>query len=225
MPIPAIVLAAGRSTRMGRAKATLPIDDRDTFLNRIVRTFRDAGVDDVVVVLGHEAEEISAALNDCAASDVSQDAGRVAQGFSPAYRIVVNANYDRGQLSSLQAGLAAVDRPGVNAILMTLVDVPLVSASTVRAVLDRYRATGAPVVRPVSGARHGHPILIARTLFDALRRADAETGAKPIVRAHASLEGDVAVDDEGAFTDIDTMAEYERVIGGAADRRRGSSSR
>jgi molybdenum cofactor cytidylyltransferase len=56
--IPAIVLAAGKSTRMGRAKAMLPLDADDTFLTRIVRTFLDAGVDDVVVVLGHEAEKM-----------------------------------------------------------------------------------------------------------------------------------------------------------------------
>ena len=53
--IPALVLAAGRSSRMGRAKATLPLDGEDTFLTRIVRTFLEAGVDDVVVVVGHTA--------------------------------------------------------------------------------------------------------------------------------------------------------------------------
>src|SRR5262245_13660406 len=121
MPIPGVILAAGRSSRMGRAKATLPIGDRDTFLTRIISTLRAAGVDDVVVVLGHEAQEIERAI----------------AGFDPcASRFVVNANYDRGQLSSLQAGLAVVDRPGVNAMLVTLVDVPLVSPATVRAVLS-----------------------------------------------------------------------------------------
>jgi molybdenum cofactor cytidylyltransferase len=194
--IPAIVLAAGRSSRMGRAKATLPIDDHDTFLTRIVRTLLAAGVDDVVVVVGHDAEPIAASF--------------AASGL-PA-RFVVNREYDRGQLSSLLAGLGVVDRPGVAAVLVTLVDVPLVSEATVRAVVERYRSTRAPVVRPTSGARHGHPLLIDRGLFDALRGADAGTGAKPVVRAHASAAGDVAVDDEGAFTDIDTVTEYERVV-------------
>jgi molybdenum cofactor cytidylyltransferase len=190
------VLAAGRSSRMGRAKATLPIDDHDTFLTRIVRTFLAAGVDDVVVVVGHDAEPVAASF--------------AASGL-PA-RFVVNPNYDRGQLSSLLAGLGVVDRPGVAAVLVTLVDVPLVSAATVRAVVERYRNTRAPVVRPTSGARHGHPLLIDRKLFDALRAADPGTGAKPVVRAHASAAGDVAVDDEGAFADIDTVTEYERIV-------------
>src|SRR6476660_6387585 len=121
--IPAIVLAAGRSSRMGRAKATLPAGDGHTFLTRIVQTLLDAGVDDVIVVVGHDADAI---------------AGSFSGSGLPA-RFVVNRDYDRGQLSSLLAGLNAIDRPGVTAVLVTLVDVPLVSASTVRAVMDSYR--------------------------------------------------------------------------------------
>lgn len=194
--IPAVVLAAGRSSRMGRAKATLPIDEDDTFLTRIVRTFLTAGVDDVVVVVGHEAEAVASSF--------------AASGL-PA-RFAVNREYERGQLSSLLTGLGVVDRPGVVAVLVTLVDVPLVSEATVRAVVERYRRTRAPVVRPTSGERHGHPLLIDRSLFAELRAAADDGGAKPIVRAHASAAGDVPVDDEGAFTDIDTVEEYARVV-------------
>ena len=194
--IPAIVLAAGRSSRMGRAKATLPAGDGQTFLTRIVRTFLDAGVDDVIVVVGHDADAIAASFSD--------------SGL-PA-RFVVNREYDRGQLSSLLAGLNAIDRPGVSAVLVTLVDVPLVSASTVRTVIERYRGTRAPIVRPTSGDRHGHPLLIDRSVFGALRAADPSAGAKPIVRAHASAAGDITIDDEGAFIDIDTEEDYRKTI-------------
>jgi len=206
--IPAIVLAAGRSTRMGRAKQTLPLDGGDTFLTRIVRTFLDAGVDDIVVVVGHDADAVIASV--------------MASGLPT--RFAVNREYDRGQLSSLQTGLALVDRPGVNALLMTLVDVPLVSADTVRAVIEAYARTHAPVVRPTSGDRHGHPLLIDRSLFDELREADPESGAKAVVRAHASAAGDIPIVDEGAFLDIDTAEEYAKAIsdrssGGGDDRR------
>jgi molybdenum cofactor cytidylyltransferase len=196
--IPAIVLAAGRSTRMGEPKAALPLDAGDTFLTRIVRTFLDAGVDDVVVVVGHEADAIVASF---------------APSGLPA-RFVVNREYDRGQLSSLVAGLGVIDRPGVMAALVTLVDVPLVSAATVRAVVDRYRSTRAAIVRPTSGERHGHPLLIDRSLFSELRSADPTSGAKPIVRTYASPDGDIAIADEGAFTDVDTREEYEQLISG-----------
>jgi molybdenum cofactor cytidylyltransferase len=194
--IPAVVLAAGRSTRMGCAKATLAIDDRDTFLSRIVRTLLEADVDDVVVVLGHDAQAIA---------DAFARSGLTA-------RFTVNPDYDRGQLSSLQAGLALVDRPGVSAALVTLVDVPLVSSSTVRRVLERYRETHAPIVRPTHGDRHGHPLLVDRSLFPALRTADPSAGAKAIVRAHVTPAGEVVVEDEGAFHDIDTPEEYRRAV-------------
>jgi len=196
--IPAIVLAAGKSTRMGRPKATLPLDNGDTFLTRIVRTFVEAGVEDVVIVIGHDADAIVASF---ASADAAVSRAR----------FVDNPNYEQGQLSSLLAGLNIVDRPGVVAVLLTLVDVPLVSVQTVRAVLERYHQTHAPVVRPVHGDRHGHPVLIDRELFDQLRRADPTTGAKPIIRANVSPAGDVVVDDDGAFADADTPEDYERL--------------
>jgi CTP:molybdopterin cytidylyltransferase MocA len=105
-----------------------------------------------------------------------------------------------------------IDRPGVTAALVTLVDVPFVSAATVRTVIDCYRRTHAPVVRPTSGTRHGHPLLLDRSLFSELRAADPDAGAKPVVRAYASAAGDVAIEDEGAFTDIDTAEEYAEAI-------------
>ena len=195
--IPAIVLAAGTSTRMGRPKALLPVTDTDTFVNRIVRTFLDAGVDDVVVVLGHEADSVAASL--------------LESGLP--VRLVINEAYATGQFSSVLRGLNAIDRPGVAAMLMTLVDVPLVSPSTVRAVVERYKATHAPIVRPVRGNEHGHPVLVDRSLFALLRAADPSTGAKPIIRGHVSPAGDVVVEDAGAFLDIDTPDEYQRAIG------------
>jgi molybdenum cofactor cytidylyltransferase len=133
-------------------------------------------------------------------------------------RFVDNPRYEEGQLSSLLAGLNVVDRPGVVAVLLTLVDVPLVSAGTVRAVVERYRQTHAPIVRPVRGSEHGHPVLIDRRLFEALRRADPATGAKPIIRANVTAPGDVAVDDAGAFADIDTPDDYRTMKARAASR-------
>jgi len=195
--IPAIVLAAGKSSRMGRSKAALALSNGDTFITRIVGTFKAASVEDVVVVVGHDAKAVVDAF---AASDLVA-------------RFVENPDYEQGQLSSLLAGLRLVDRPGVVATLVTLVDVPLVSSATVRAVIDRYHTTHAPVVRPVRGAAHGHPVLIDRSLFDALRRADPAEGAKGVIRANVSAAGDVAVDDDGAFADADTPEDYERLRG------------
>jgi len=190
---------------MGRLKANLPVgaagpgdpgNNADTFLTRIVRTLLDAGIDDVVIVLGYEMDAV---LRNFAASGL------------PA-RFVENGDYASGQLSSLVAGLRVIDRPGVVATLVTLVDIPFVSAATVRAVVERYQRTHALIVRPTRAGRHGHPILVDRALFDELRHADPLEGAKPVVRAHATAAGDVEVDDEGAFADIDTPEDYTRAL-------------
>jgi molybdenum cofactor cytidylyltransferase len=194
--IPAIVLAGGKSSRMGRPKALLPIGSTGmTFFDRITRTLVEAGLDDIVVVVGADGDAIRRGV-------------QPTQGV----RIVDNPDHERGQLTSLVAGLRAIDTASVTAALVTLIDVPLVSAATVRTLIAVQYERNAPVVRPVSKGRHGHPVIFGRALFDELQRADPSHGAKPVVRAHAEDMIEVAIDDEGAFTDIDTPAEYERFI-------------
>ncbi len=201
--IPAVILAGGASSRMsGRPKALLPTGPQgESFLGRIVQTFHEAGVDDVLVVAGFHLDEIT----------------RHVEEHGLQVRVLPNPHPEQGQLSSLLVALRAVDHPGVRAMLVTLVDLPLVSPTTVRVVLDAYQRTGAPLVRPASRGRHGHPVLFDRRLFDELRRADPERGAKPVVRAHAAEGVEVEVNDDGAFDDIDTPAEYERTFGQPPD--------
>lgn len=195
--IPAIVLAAGASSRMGQPKALMPIGTAgETFLSHITQTLRDAGCQEIVVVIGHDVRAVQAVS---AAPDV---------------RFVENTEPERGQLSSLIAGLLAVERPDVRAVLVTLVDVPLVSSQTVRAIVHAYRQhEGALIVRPALGGRHGHPTIFDRALFDELQHADPAVGAKAVVRAHQADIVDVAVADQGAFIDIDTPAAYARYVG------------
>ena len=199
--VPGMILAGGRSSRMGRPKALLPVDDGETFVSRVVRILCTAGVDDVVIVVaaGGPVDAIRASL----------------APTQPAPRIVLNQDPSRGQLSSLLTGLHAIDRPGVDALLMTLVDVPLVGVSTVRALLDAYARSRAPIVRPSrpGDSAHGHPVIFDRSIFDELRGADPDTGAKPVVRARAAEIENVMVEDPGAFVDIDTPADYRRVFG------------
>lgn len=198
--IPAIVLAAGKSSRMGRTKALLPVGSSgETFLTRIIRVLREGGIDHIVVVIGGDAAAVRASLPRDDASLTAVD----------------NPHYEDGQLSSLLVGLAAVEQrySDAEAVMMTLVDLPLISSATARAVLEAFRATpDAPLVRPRRGPRYGHPVIFNRSIFGELRRADPSTGAKPVVHAHAAEEVNVDVDDDGAFIDIDTPDDYVRHI-------------
>ena len=201
-----IVLAAGASSRMGRAKASLPLGQMgETVLSRVIRTLLQGGVPDVVVVSGAHIDAVRAAL----------------PVHEPRARVIEHAGWQGGQLSSLLAGLVAIDDPLLEGVLVSPVDVPLVHAATVSAVIEAWRRTRAPIVRPVDpstslragGARHGHPVIFDRSVFDDLRAADPAVGAKAVFARHRDRVLDVAVNDPGAFEDIDTPEDYEKITG------------
>ena len=195
--VPGLVLCAGRSSRMGQPKALLPTTDGgETFVGRIVRVLREGGVDDVVVIVGPDLPSLESAL----------------EHEDPPPRLVVNPSPEQGQLSSLLVGLTAVDRPGVAGVLVTLVDVPLIDADTVRRLREAHERTRAPIVRPVMNGRHGHPVIFDRTVFDELRQADLSTGAKPVVHAHLGQAVEVPIETDGPFLDVDTPFEYQVVF-------------
>ena len=194
--IRAIVLAAGASSRMGQAKAALPLGTTgDTVVARVVRTLLTAGLPSVTVVAGAHIDAVRAAM----------------PAFEPRARVVEHLGWAQGQLSSLLAGLAAVDDPQLEAILVTLVDVPLVRPESVAAIVHAWRQARAPIVRPVDGKRHGHPVVFDRTVFDDLRHADQQVGAKAVFATHASRRLDVPIKDAGAFVDMDTPDDYRTI--------------
>jgi molybdenum cofactor cytidylyltransferase len=200
-----IVLAAGASSRMGQPKAALPIGRTgETFLSQIIATFIAAELPEIVVVTG-------AAPHQTRAASGRPDA-RV--------RFVQNDNWQSGQLSSLLAGINEPSIAPLEAVLVTLVDIPLVTAATVKTLVRTWRETRAPLVRPARPARsgegareeHGHPVIFDASLFDELRRANPATGAKPVVRAHAQAIVNVPIADAGAFLDVDTPDAYAQLL-------------
>jgi CTP:molybdopterin cytidylyltransferase MocA len=195
----ALVLAAGESTRMGGSpKGVLTAPCGRSFAGRIVDVLAESGVDDLFVVTGAHHESILRA--------VEADAPRKLPAF------VRNPNPSRGQLSSLWVGMDHAITPDVEALLVTLVDVPMITAAIVRQVIEAWRKTGAPIVRPAMGAAHGHPVLYDRSLFAALRSASLEQGAKSVVRAHESSILNVPVTDPGCLKDVDTPDDYKSLL-------------
>ena len=187
-----IVLAAGRSRRMGEPKALLRVGD-DTFLRHAVQALRDGGCAYVVVVTGR--------LDDDTARRIAEDAAELDAG------IAVNPAAESQQVDSLRTGLAALP-PEAEAAVVAPVDVPDVSGALVRAVIDAFVRTGAPVALPALGGRHGHPVLFARRVFAELMRPDVPQGARTVVHAHAAELAEVPVD--ALPTDLDTPDEYRR---------------
>ena len=193
--LPAVVLAAGESSRMGSPKALLRAPDGRSFVASIVAALAGAGVTDLVVVTGTHHDQIAAALTE--------------DGLPAQVRVVRNPDPSRGQLSSLLVGMDAIVDMRTEALLVTLVDVPMIDAQTIGAVVAAWRRTRAPIVRPAKGDRHGHPVLFDRALFDELRSAPLDGGAKTVVRRYEGQIVNVPVDGEGSLIDVDTPADFD----------------
>ena len=181
---------------MGRPKALLrQVQSGNTFVGHLIRVARESRLDPILVVGRPGADEVAA--------EVARAGGA----------LVVNAGADRGQLSSILAGLDAADAAGASAVMVLPVDVPLLSTRVLTVVLEAAAADERPIVRAVHKGRHGHPVLFKRAVFAELRAADPLVGARAVVRADPGRVNDVEVDHPGVTLDIDTPEEYRRVFG------------
>lgn len=200
---PGAVIAAGRSSRMGRSKALLPFGRSYpvTFLRQISETMHHAGLDDILVVGRPDDEELR----------------RAVERLPVRARYVPNPSHHRGQLSSIVAAINAIDHPGVRALTVMPVDIPLVRLETWVRLLEVSSINPTSIVRPACGGRHGHPVIFDRGSFEALRRADPAVGAKSVIQAHAARILNVDVEDEEVLNDIDSMEDYVRAFGGPPD--------
>lgn len=187
-----IVLAAGRSRRMGQPKAFLRAGE-STFLEHAVRVLSDGGCELVIVVTGPLSNET--------ARQVAEDAALLDAG------IAVNPDPASEQADSLRIALFALP-PETDAVVVAPVDVPDVSAALVASVIDAWRRTSAPVAVPARDGRHGHPVLFDRRVFRELMRTDLPEGARTIVHAHAADLAAVPVD--ALAPDLDTPEDYRR---------------
>jgi molybdenum cofactor cytidylyltransferase len=185
-----IILAAGESRRMGYPKPLLKIGGR-TFIEQIAEAML-AVVPRLVIVIGAHRERIRAAI--------PQD---------PHIAIVENPNYARGQLSSLKAGLGAL-QPDAAGALVHLGDHPMVRPETFQAIVDFYSQTKKPIVIARQAGHRGHPVLFERVTFAELLSAPEEEGARYVVNADESRVAYVDLDDPGINLDLDTPADLAR---------------
>ncbi len=195
-----ILLAAGAATRMGRNKLLLELEG-ETLLRRAARRALAAGLDPVLVVLGHEAARAGAELDRLGC------------------RIVLNPDHARGINTSLSAGVAAVP-PEASAAVVLLADMPFVDAGMVRAVLARFRETGAPVVTCRYGEVTAPPTLYDRAVFPELRGGEGEGRGREVVRRYRERAAFVSWP-ASALADVDVPEELERArtrLGGGVGR-------
>ena len=198
-----LILAAGRSTRMGQSKPLLPHGtvQGQTFVSHLVQVVRTAGIADIYVI-GRSDDTV-----------LPVEVERVGATF------IRNPRSDEGQLSSLQAGLSAAeaDVEDLDAVMVLPADVPRVSVDSVRRLLAAASESSATILRVTHQGRHGHPVLFKRPVFAELQRADPEVGARAVVRADPARVEDVEVEDAGVTIDVDTPDDYRRAFGRPPD--------
>ncbi|HIE51782.1 MAG TPA: DUF433 domain-containing protein [Armatimonadetes bacterium] len=194
--ISALVLAAGESRRMGTPKQLLPFG-ASTVLQAVVDALAAAGVEEIIVVLGHRAEEIAPTL-----------AERPVE-------IVVNENYRKGMLSSVQCGLRAVS-PEAEAVLVALGDQPRLSPETVRQLISAYRIHSPGLAVPVYRGRRGHPLLLRAKYRDEVFHLNPEIGLRELLHRHPEEVLLVAVESDEVLPDLDDPVAYQRALAAQA---------
>ena len=192
--ISSILLAAGMSTRMGEPKALLDWGG-EPLIRYQIRQLQEAGVDEVVVVLGYRADEIHRKLH----------------GLT--YRSVLNPVYQLGRAGSLRAGAKAIDREA-SAVVLLNVDQPR-PADLIGAVIDGHTPAAA-ATRPVHDGHHGHPVVLSGRLRGELIAAtDDRQGLRGVLAAHAADIVDIP-SDERCLLDLNTPDEYEAAVAALA---------
>jgi molybdenum cofactor cytidylyltransferase len=188
-----IILAAGDSTRMGYPKALLPLGS-ERFITHILGILRNLGFPTPLIILGRAAPIIRPQIENWPAS------------------IQINANPDRGQLSSIQLGLANIS-PEFIAGMIWPVDQPSVSEDLVMRVAQLFLTSGSLIACPKCNEKRGHPAIFHRSLFQEFMEAPLEEGPKRILARHQAESAILPTSETGTIHDIDTPGDYQSLMG------------
>jgi molybdenum cofactor cytidylyltransferase len=187
--VSAVVLAAGASTRFGSPKQLARVRGK-VLLRHTLDALRPTGVDEVVVVLGHAADEIAAQV--------------------PKWcRTVLNVEWEQGISSSVRTGIEAMNHRS-EAALFVLGDQPHVGRGTIEPILLAYYGSTHPIIVPTRCGRRGSPVLFDRQLFPMLEGLRGDIGGRQLLDARPEYVQTVELEDEDAFFDIDIPADLER---------------
>jgi molybdenum cofactor cytidylyltransferase len=189
--ISAIVLAAGEARRMGETKQLLPWRGK-TVLGHVLDTLLSSSVDEVILVLGHEAERV---LEKVAIREI---------------KVVFNPDYQKGMSTSLRRGLRAMNK-AAEGFLVVLADQPAITPEIIDRLIDSFRRVqpGKNIVAPSFRGRRGHPVLFGRKYREEFGGLTGEVGGREILARHPEDILALEVDTDAVLIDLDTPEDYQ----------------
>ena len=191
-PVAGIILAAGESRRLGKPKQLLDWRGQP-FVRAVTRTALEAGLDPVIVVTGAYRENVEAAIEDLTA------------------KVMANKDWPEGQGSSIKKGVQVLNFENpVGAAIFLLVDQPQVTASILRALIEKHAEGLYPVVAPIVIDRRANPVLFDRVTFPDLLKLEGDVGGRAIMHKH-NVEY-LPWHDDRLLLDVDTPEQYQRLI-------------
>ena len=189
----AVILSGGASRRMGSPKALLSYQGR-SFLEHLLDVAQHPKIGLRRIVLGADREPIAKEVN------LAPD------------EIVINEDWEKGQLSSIQAGLRSLPAQ-TDGIILLLIDHPLISSGLVAELVESFYASGKSIVLPVYEGRRGHPVIFSSVLYQELMKAPLETGARSVVWAHSGEVQAVQTNEEGCVLNLNDPDTMQRAFG------------
>ena len=141
------------------------------------------------------------------AEDISKQVGLTPE------QLVINPNWQRGQLSSIKAALQSIATKPTDGVLLCLVDHPLISSALVKDLVDAFYHKKQPIVLPTFRGKRGHPVIFAANLFDELLAAPEETGARAVVWNHASEVHEVPTSEAGVILNLNDPETFRSASG------------
>ncbi len=190
----AVILSGGESRRMGSPKALIRYKGK-TFLEHLLDVARQPKISPIILVLGPHAEPIRKQVR---LDDVN---------------VVINQEWEKGQLSSIQAAVShLIVKNESDGLMLFLVDHPFVSGELVNKLAEQFYASGKSIVVPTFHGRRGHPVIFARQLYDELLAAPLEKGARTVVWAHSNEVFEVPTEEEGVVLNLNDPETLQRVL-------------
>lgn len=201
LKITGIILAAGLSKRMGMVKPLLPWGE-SFLLDRVIENAYQSELTNLVVVLGHQAESILKKIN-----------------FKDS-KVIVNPDYSMGQSSSLRVGLSVVPTDTDGAMFL-LGDQPFVGAKIINCLILAFQKQPSSLIIPTYQGKKGNPVLVHHSIFNMVKKISGDTGARVLFSKLKEQIREVEVFDQGIHFDVDTVEDYQRLVGFSFDKKGG----